>query len=244
MARTFAIPAKRQLRMMRAIERRYEPQIAAELARAYTRYIAEWERGGDIPHDLDHVRAMAAIADEMARVAVRAFAADTDRVLSKAERKTFADTMAKLAQRYISLEAFRRRIVAIAETTRSQVIDAVSRGYAEGLGQSEVAKYIRDLVPQFSRHRAAVIARTEVHGAANYGSTGAAAQAGLTLRKVWIAAEDERTRDEHEAMNGKSVGMDDAFNFGSYSLMFPGDPAGPPEGIINCRCTLAYVPED
>jgi uncharacterized protein with gpF-like domain len=239
-----ATPAKRQLRMMDAIERAHMPQIAAELARAYVEYIAAWEQGRGFAVDLDHERRMTAIIESMARMAVRAFGAETDRLLKRIERKDFAATLAKLASRYISLEAFRRRITDIAETTRQNVIDAVQRGFDAGLGQEGVGGFVRSLVPSFSRQRANLIARTETHGAANYGAVGAAAETGLTLRKVWIAAEDERTREEHAAMNGTAVDMGAAFDFGAYSLMYPGDPSGPAEAVINCRCTLGYEPVD
>jgi uncharacterized protein with gpF-like domain len=230
--------------MMRAIERAYEPKIAAELARAYTVAVAQWERTGAVGDIEDHQNNMRRIASEMAAMAVRAFGAETDRLLKRVERRDFAATLAKLAGRYIALEAFRRRIVDIAETTRNQVIAAVARGFDEGLGQSGVARFVLDLVPQFSKARAGVIARTETHGAANYGALGAAKETGLDLRKIWIAAEDERTREDHAQANGQTVGIDDAFDVGGSSLMYPGDPAGPAGQVINCRCTHGYVPAD
>jgi uncharacterized protein with gpF-like domain len=228
--------------MMAAIERRYAPQIAAELARGYLYHLARWE-GLDV-EPRNHEGEIAGILESMARVSVTVFGAETDRVLKRVERRDFAATLARLAARYIMLEAFRRRIVAIAETTRQQVIEAVQRGFDAGVGQAGIAAYVRDMVPQFSRQRAAVIARTETHGAANYGAIGAARETGLVLRKVWLAAEDERTREEHAGMDGQSVGMDELFDFGLYSLAYPGDPSGPPEAVINCRCTLGYEPQD
>jgi len=226
--------------MMRAIERAYEPIIAAELARAYTVAVAEWERTGQVGNIEGHRDNMLRIAGEMASMAVRAFGAETDRLLKRIERRDFAATLAKLAFRYIALEAFRQRITDISETTRNQVIAGVAKGFADGLGQAGTAEYIMDLVPGLSRQRSAVIARTETHGAANYGAIGAAKETGLTLRKVWISAEDARTRPEHADANGQTVGMDDGFLVGGETLQFPGDPAGSAENVINCRCSVGY----
>lgn len=229
--------------MMRAIERAFEPVIAAELARAYSVAVAEWERTGQLGNIDQHQANMQNIAAQMATMAVRAFGAETDRILKRMERRDFAATLAKLAMRYIALEAFRRRITAISDTTRNQVIDAVSRGFADGLGQSGTAQYIRDLIPQFSRARAGVIARTETHGAANYGAVGAARETGLNLRKVWISADDARTRPDHAAADGQVVGMDDSFRVGGEDLRFPGDPRGSAANVINCRCAIGYEVE-
>jgi uncharacterized protein with gpF-like domain len=231
-------------RLLARIERESRKRIAAELAAGYADAIAAWDRTGDVPALTEHSERLRLILEDVAARSVRAFATETNAAFAKAERKDFAATLAKLATRYISLEAFRRRITDIAETTRQNVIDAVQRGFDAGLGQEGVGGFVRSLVPSFSRQRANLIARTETHGAANYGAMGAAAETGLTLRKVWIAAEDERTREEHAAMNGTAVDMGAAFDFGAYSLMYPGDPSGPAEAVINCRCTLGYEPID
>jgi SPP1 gp7 family putative phage head morphogenesis protein len=235
---------KRQLRLMRAIEKAYAPRIAAEIARASMEYLREWKASGAVTASNAHAQAMGEILDGMSQTAVRIFATETDRAIRRAEKKDFADTVAKLAFRYIAQEAYRRRITAIAETTRNQIVDAIARGFADGLAQDGVADYILDLVPQFSRQRAEIISRTETHGAANYGAFGAAKETGIELRKEWLSAEDERTRPDHQTANGQIVGLDDMFQVGGASLAYPGDPSGPAEQVINCRCTVAYIPAD
>jgi SPP1 gp7 family putative phage head morphogenesis protein len=120
----------------------------------------------------------------------------------------------------------------------------VARGYAEGLAQDGVADMIRAAIPSMSSYRAGVIARTETHGAANFGAMEAARETGVALRREWVSAEDERTRDSHVAANGQIVGMDEPFAVGDALLMYPGDPDGPPEETINCRCAIAFVVDD
>lgn len=56
---------------------------------------------------------------------------------------------------------------------------------------------------------------------------------GGLLEKEWISALDDRTRESHASLDGERVPVDKPFSNG---LMFVGDPSGPPEEIINCRC--------
>ena len=81
--------------------------------------------------------------------------------------------------------------------------------------------------------RALMIARTEIGSAMN-----AAAQAGYVAggatHKGWLSARDDRVRDSHQDVDGEIVPIEQAFSNG---LMHPSDPNGPPEEVINCRCT-------
>ena len=152
--------------------------------------------------------------------------------------------MTRLALQYISSEMIRERITQVTTTTRMQIVSAVARGFNDGLGQAGVASYISGLVPSLAGNRAALIARTETHGAANAGSHSAAEETGLQLRREWIAAEDERTREAHAEANEQIVGMDEPFIVGGEALMYPGDPAGSAEAVINCRCTVGYIVDE
>jgi uncharacterized protein with gpF-like domain len=59
--------------------------------------------------------------------------------------------------------------------------------------------------------------------------------------KEWLTAGDERVRDMHVAADGQITKLDDYFNVGGEYLMYPGDPNGSPENIINCRCVSLPV---
>ena len=133
------------------------------------------------------------------------------------------------------------RAAQIFGTTADQVRAAVARGTAEGLSVSQIAADLRARAPSLSLARAVVIARTETHSASMWSQVEAIKDTGLELRKQWIAAKDERTRVDHASMDGETVNMDQAFNVGGEELMFPGDPSGSPENIINCRCVMNFV---
>lgn len=64
------------------------------------------------------------------------------------------------------------------------------------------------------------------------------AEAGVRHAKTWLATADARTRDDHEDADGQQVGLDEAFIVGDAELSYPGDPDGPDEQVINCRCTF------
>ena len=90
--------------------------------------------------------------------------------------------------------------------------------------------------------RAERIARTETTGAYNAGSMQGARDEGDSANyKVWIATADDRTRDSHLEAHGSCATLRAAFDVGGASVDFPGDPSGPPEETINCRCTLVYA---
>lgn len=93
------------------------------------------------------------------------------------------------------------------------------------------------------------IARTEVMGAYNGGSFDGAsaysADAGEPLFKQWLATEDTRTRDTHVDADGQVQPLAQPFIVGGFPLMNPGDPVGPPQEVIQCRCSLLVIePED
>jgi HK97 family phage portal protein len=124
----------------------------------------------------------------------------------------------------------------VSETTRDSIRDSVRDGLEAGEGAREIAKRIRDL-PAFNRERAMLVARTESTRVANGAPTEAlqsfGKRTGQKFTKTWSAVGDERTRDEHAAMDGETVAIDAAFSNG---LQAPGEP--------NCRCTLFYGVEN
>lgn len=105
--------------------------------------------------------------------------------------------------------------------------------------RAEARKHIDDVESTWQT-RSERIARTETTGAYNAGSVQAAHDEGAGV-KIWLATGDARTRDEHLDASGQCVPVDDDFNVGGEQLAMPGDPVGPPELTINCRCTMVFA---
>lgn len=237
---------RRQERMLLVLERKFRRVLASEIARASTAMVDQFKATGRTP-DLPewHERAIAKTYQEMASLSIEMFGervVDQGKSLGKViETKSFREFFIRLAQEYLGLEMIRRRITSVTETTRQQIVNQIKIGQQAGEGVDAIARRISGNIPLISRQRGALIARTETHGAANYGADGAARATGLDVRKEWVSAADERTRPTHADADGQVVPMDQPFRVGGELLMFPGDPAGSSANIINCRCAVSHI---
>ena len=68
-----------------------------------------------------------------------------------------------------------------------------------------------------------------------------AADAALPMRKVWRATFDHRVRYTHKTADGQAVDLTESFLVGGEHLMYPGDPAGSPHNVKNCRCGMEIL---
>lgn len=135
------------------------------------------------------------------------------------------------------VEARVSRITGINETIWRQIRATVRESLDAGETLDQLADRIRGIY-NMAQTRSRTIARTETAGCMNEAAFDRYHEAGFT-RKRWVTAHDEHTRPSHVACESQGpVPSTRPFVNG---LRFPGDPDGPPEEIINCRCTL--VPE-
>lgn len=69
-------------------------------------------------------------------------------------------------------------------------------------------------------------------------------ETGVELIKVWLAADhghSPRSRPTHRKAHGQVVGLHERFRVGEALLERPGDPEGPADEIIQCRCSVSYL---
>jgi hypothetical protein len=59
------------------------------------------------------------------------------------------------------------------------------------------------------------------------------------VEKTWVTMHDDHVRSLHRAVDGQTVPIRGTFDVDGFKLLFPGDPEGPPEVWINCRCLVA-----
>lgn len=128
-------------------------------------------------------------------------------------------------------------------TTEKELRRALTGAIKEGASIPDIKKEVKRIFGYAEGFRNERIARTETISASNYGAYEAMKQSGLKVKKEWIPTLDERTRDTHAALADEyPIDIEEPFSNG---LKYPGDPAGPAEEVINCRCTIGYVfPED
>jgi SPP1 gp7 family putative phage head morphogenesis protein len=128
----------------------------------------------------------------------------------------------------------------IADEIHKEIMDSIAQGMADGIGAAGIAESVKKKFNEISNGRAKTIARTET-GAA-YGFARQASLEATTIQyKQWLATPDARCRPSHVAADGQVVPMNVPFKVGGASLMYPCDPSGPLDEIINCRCVQLAV---
>lgn len=126
----------------------------------------------------------------------------------------------------------------------AQIIDsATTNGASIPDVTAQVEQLFDDTDMQKWKNRARTVARTEVVGAYNGGLYDAfsmivANDPDTEYVKHWLATADQRTRPDHREADGQLVPWGTPFDVGGFAMMYPHDPAGPPQEVINCRCTL------
>lgn len=118
---------------------------------------------------------------------------------------------------------------------RKKISGEISRGISTGMMYSEIARNVASYAG-ISKNNAMRITRTEAHRIQERATMDAHVKAkskGADIVKVWSAALDSRTRDSHRDVDGEIREVEETFSNG---LLYPGDPSGKPEEVINCRC--------
>lgn len=143
------------------------------------------------------------------------------------------------------------RIVTVRQDFIKYIQQYLAFGINDGKTVRELAKDLEKLINsrRFYRWQALRIARTETTAAANYATSVAGSISGIVQEKVWVSAQDARTRRppksvyNHYDMNLVRVDENQPFNVNGDEVMYPGDPKGAAGNVINCRCTHALVPK-
>jgi len=117
----------------------------------------------------------------------------------------------------------------------SQINQIITDGYRSGKGINDVANSLNQRFDQLTSWESKRIARTEIHNSHNTAVMDTYKELDIEYT-MWVAAEDERTRDSHLEINGEIIPMGGTYSNG---LAFPGDTNGDIEEWINCRCSNA-----
>ena len=120
---------------------------------------------------------------------------------------------------------------------QKKISGEISRGLSSGQMYQEITRNIASWA-RIPKNNAVRIARTEAHRIQTKASMNAcnkAKEKGADVVKQWDASLDSKTRDSHAKVDGEIRELDEKFSNG---LMYPGDPSGRAEEVINCRCAL------
>lgn len=147
------------------------------------------------------------------------------------------------------LAGTKNRLVSVPDSVYGSVRGATMKATTEGWSIDELEQRIDGILAEAGAerwtNRARVIARTEALGAYNAGTFAGflsySKQIEGPWEKVWLATHDHRTRRTHAretGADGQRVALLEPFKVGEGLLMYPGDPTGPPEEVIQCRCSI------
>ena len=234
------------LRFRRRHERLAQPTIRKALQESAAKYWAMSEQIGVsqaasllnlllTPEPID--KALRGIISRTAKIAAR----NTDRMLRKIDFDVWWDDALLF---YLDRIMF-TKVVGILESSEKIIVN-FARKYemqiAEGsLDPVKLQRELRKEWNDLSKMRALRIARTEVAGAANFGSLEAAKHSEVVETKTWNAV-FKNTRDQHAEMHGQTVGKYETFTMpNGDSMEAPLDMGGgSAENVVNCQCYLTF----
>jgi uncharacterized protein with gpF-like domain len=126
----------------------------------------------------------------------------------------------------------------------SQIRGELTQGILKGSGYNKIAKNI-ERKTKIAADKSLLIAQTEGHRVMQMGrldamdtAETAADNMGMTIKKVWIATLDDKTRDDHAEMDGQIADADGMFYFPDGTPTEAPGMSGIPEQDINCRCVV------
>lgn len=204
---------------------------------------------GDAPPDLDAIWARTPAWRDSVDLVVQGHIL---KALGTGYRRLLGDNYPWRQRIFVSryLTEVRNRLVRVPDEVYDLVAGEVSQGVNLGESIPDLSKRVDTVLSTTGsdrwQNRATTVARTETIGALNAGRMDAfrvAAQdePDTVFEKIWLATVDSRTRETHRDADQQRVPLESPFSVGDSELMFPGDPSGPPQEVIQCRCTLLLV---
>ena len=125
------------------------------------------------------------------------------------------------------------------QTVRAKLNAALTEGLNNGESHDDLADRVRTVFADLGQSDAKRIAVTETGMAYNYSRHETMRGVGIQYKR-WLSSHGPNVRDSHRAAEleygSNAIPLDQPFRVGGYDLMYPGDPEGPPQEIINCQC--------
>jgi HK97 family phage portal protein len=151
--------------------------------------------------------------------------------------------MDKYIEDYVEKSVLEKSIL----MTESTLSDKLKVQLEEGIKNKETLKELQARITKVFEdqyfiskvpNHVEMIARTEALTASSVGRNRAYVQSGVVVSTEWLTTLDGRERDSHGPMNNQIREVGKPFDTaGGNQLMFPRDPSGKAEEVIQCRCS-------
>lgn len=136
-----------------------------------------------------------------------------------------------------------------------EVLDVITESGTLSIPNEVIAEQLRERLGTgvFSRNRAITIARTETSAIANEAKAKSAeswaGQNGQKQYKMWVHRNSKDPRENHVYLDGMIIETNEKFQVVAENgtidyMMYPHDPNGSAENVINCNCQVVYMSED
>ena len=141
------------------------------------------------------------------------------------------------------------KITSVRDTLIADVIKAIKETIGENATVIDLQNAIYNIIQKsqtFYKWQALRIARTETTSASNFSAIETARMSDIVLDKMWISVQNNRTRltpFDHLNMNNQIQELDKPFFVGGQEIDYPGDTKASAGNVINCRCTIAFIPK-
>lgn len=160
----------------------------------------------------------------------------------------FNETLLKEILLFLSTEGG-VKITSVRDTLVADIIKSIQDSLGENGTIIDLQNAIQAIISKagtFYKWQSLRIARTETTAASGLAAMKTAEESDLELEKVWISVQDNRTRVspyDHLDMNNVKQDLEKPFFVGGQNIQYPGDPKASAGNVINCRCTIAFVPK-
>jgi HK97 family phage portal protein len=132
-------------------------------------------------------------------------------------------------------------------TTKKELLKLapkIEEALANGKGINDIAKMLNGVYSKLGTTRAQMIAQTETMTSINQGQFEVYKNEGVKT-KIWLHSRLPNGRDNHRALDGKTIPIDDSFDMGGgVKMLHPGDSNGGASNIVSCHCTIAPGSKD
>lgn len=188
----------------------------------------------------DWQKAAEALADALVPKIKAAMSAGGDVQLDYLDLKSAFDLDSPKAREWLLLKDRDYWNKTVNATTKQLLSEKLSAVMQDAPTIEKLTDVVSEVMEGRINSSAETIARTEVVGAYNAGSSIVRKEAGVDT-KQWVATNDDRTRDAHLDADGQTVSESAKFLVDGEELEYPGDPHGSVSNIVNCRCSAIAI---